>query len=182
MKIHIMGASGAGSTTLGKALSERWKHPYFDTDDYFWLSSAMPFTQRRAAEERNRFLKDDLQKHKDVIVGGSLVNWGDEWKTYFNLVVFLYLPPAIRLQRLMEREVERYGTAIFDNPERAALYQQFLTWATGYDDNTTHGRTLNTHRNWLSALDCPVLEIEGDTTIDERVNLVEQTLSGFLKF
>lgn len=179
MKIHIMGASCAGSTTLGQALSERWKYPYFDTDYYFWLPADVPFTQRRTPEERNQLLKTDLQPHTDVIVGGSLVSWGPEWQTYFDLVVFLYLPPAIRLQRLKNREVERYGTAIFDNPERAELYQQFLTWATSYDDSTFTGRSLQIHRQWLSTLECPVLEITGDTTVTERINLVEQALSGF---
>jgi adenylate kinase family enzyme len=179
MKIHIMGASCAGSTTLGHALAKRWKYANFDTDAYFWLPTDVPFTQRRTLDERNRLLNNDLQKHTDAIVGGSLVNWGQEWQTYFDLVVFLYIPPAIRLQRLKEREIERYGAAIFDNPERAALYQQFLTWAAGYDDNTTNGRNLNAHRNWLSTLACPVLEIDGDTTINERIDLVEQALSGF---
>jgi adenylate kinase family enzyme len=179
MKIHIMGASCAGSTTLGSALSERWKYPYFDTDYYFWLPADVPFTQRRTSDERNRLLKEDLQKYTDVIVGGSLLKWGAEWETYFDLVIFLYLPPAIRLERLKAREVERYGSAIFDNPERAVLYQQFLAWASGYDNNTTDGRNLASHRAWLSTLDCPVLEINGDTTVDERINLIEQALSGF---
>lgn len=179
MKIHIVGASCAGSTTLGRALSERWKYPYFDTDYYFWLPSDVPFTRRRTVEDRIQLLKDDLQKHTDVIIGGSLVNWGAEWETYFDLVVFLYVPPAIRLQRLKDREMERYGSAIFDDPERAALYQQFLAWASGYDDNTTNGRTLNVHRHWLSNLECPVLEIDGDTTVDERIKLMDEALSGF---
>lgn len=37
MKIHITGASSAGSTTLGSELTTVLSCPYFDTDDYFWL-------------------------------------------------------------------------------------------------------------------------------------------------
>jgi dephospho-CoA kinase len=36
MKIHILGASGAGITTLRKALSKRLGIRQFDADDYFW--------------------------------------------------------------------------------------------------------------------------------------------------
>jgi len=36
-RIHILGASGSGTTTLGRALAERLQCPHFDTDDYFWL-------------------------------------------------------------------------------------------------------------------------------------------------
>lgn len=35
-RIHIMGASGAGTTTLGKALAARLPHVHLDSDDYFW--------------------------------------------------------------------------------------------------------------------------------------------------
>lgn len=33
-KIHILGAAGAGTTTLGKALAERLNIAYFDSDFY----------------------------------------------------------------------------------------------------------------------------------------------------
>lgn len=89
MKIHIMGASCAGSTTLGHTLAEHCGYRYFDTDDYFWLPTHIPYTQRRTFNERNELLKADLQKQTDLVVGGSLINWGPEWQSYFSLVVFL---------------------------------------------------------------------------------------------
>jgi len=41
-RIHILGASGSGTTTLGRALAERLQYPHFETDDYFWLPTAPP--------------------------------------------------------------------------------------------------------------------------------------------
>lgn len=114
MRIHIFGASGAGSTTQGEDLSAELNIPYFDTDHYFWET---PFTVKRSAEERNAMLKADLAKHESLIVGGSLVSWGDEWLKTFDLAVFLYVPPDIRLERLRERELERYGNLIHTDPE-----------------------------------------------------------------
>jgi hypothetical protein len=35
-RIHILGASGSGTTTLGHALAARLQCPHFDTDAYFW--------------------------------------------------------------------------------------------------------------------------------------------------
>ena len=32
-KIHILGASGSGTTTLGKEISEKWGHTHLDSDD-----------------------------------------------------------------------------------------------------------------------------------------------------
>lgn len=140
-----MGASCAGSTTLGKALAQHLDWPYFDTDDYFWLPSAVPYTQKRDPVERKAMLLADFEAADNVIVGGSLVSWDDSWLTKFDLVVFLLIPHEIRMQRLDAREVERYGDHIFTDPVRVQLYKDFRDWAKGYDDNTTNGRNLNVH-------------------------------------
>ncbi|OJW14941.1 adenylate kinase [Mucilaginibacter sp. 44-25] len=172
MKIHIMGASCAGSTTLGKALAQQLGWSYLDTDDYFWLPSTIPYTQKRDPSERKAMLLADFEATDNAIVGGSLVSWDDSWLTKFNLVVFLRIPHEIRMQRLDAREAERYGDHIFTDPVRVQLYKDFRDWAKGYDDNTTNGRNLNVHLQWLERFQCPVLKIEGDTTVAERMNRV----------
>ena len=172
MKIHIMGASCAGSTTLGTALAGQLNYPLFDSDQYFWEPAEKPFTVKRDPELRNAMILHDIAQQPDWILSGSMVSWGSEWLNIFDLVVFLYIPHHIRMQRLHNRELERYGNAIFTDPERAANYQAFINWATGYDDNTTKGRTLQVHENWLSQVSSPVLEIHGDTTVQERIDLI----------
>ncbi|MGY3213350.1 adenylate kinase [Mucilaginibacter sp. HD30] len=176
MKIHIMGASCAGSTTLGNALAKRLGYTYLDTDHYYFVPSEIPYSVKRDPAERIAMLKADFEANEDVIVGGSLVSWGDDWHTKFDLVVFLYLPHAIRMQRLDARELKRYGDKIFTDPYRAAQYQKFTGWANGYDDNSTNGRNLSVHQQWISKLNCPVLKIEGDTTVDERIEQVMENI------
>ena len=79
MKIIIFGASGAGTTTLGRTLAEKlgWKH--LDADDYYWEPTDPPFQYKIPLEERNRRLWRDLQAHQSVIISGSLVTWGSHW-------------------------------------------------------------------------------------------------------
>jgi hypothetical protein len=36
----------------------------------------------------------------------------------------------------------------------------------------TNGRSLHSHKNWMSNLTTPLLVIEGDTTVEERVEVV----------
>ncbi|PJJ79623.1 AAA family ATPase [Mucilaginibacter auburnensis] len=176
MKIHIMGASCAGSTTLGNTLAKRLGYTYLDTDAYYFVPSEIPFSVKREPTERIAMMKTDFEGNENVIVGGSLVSWGDDWFSKFDLVVFLYLPHDIRMARLHAREVERYGDKIFNDPYRAMQYQQFTAWAKGYDDNTTNGRNLGVHLDWLSKVTCPVLKIEGDTTVEERIERVMSLL------
>lgn len=177
MKIHLFGASGAGVTTLGHALSTELALPYFDTDTYFWLLTEPPFTQRRPVAERDALLKHDLAQAPSCLVGGSLVGWGEHWLTAFDLAVFLWLPPALRLARLHQREQERYGAAIRSDPARAKQLRTFLAWAAGYDDNSSGGsRTLANHMAWFGRFSCPVLALRGDLTVAERVARVQAKL------
>lgn len=172
MNVHIMGAACAGSTTLGNALAEKLAIPYFDTDHFFWEQSQVPYTVRRDAVMRNQMLTESVLASPSFIVGGSLVNWGVEWQNMFDLVVFLYVPTEIRLERLVERELDRYGDVIFTDPQRNFHFKAFCEWASKYDDQTFTGRNIKTHRDWLDKLSCKVIEIRGNTTVEERLQFV----------
>lgn len=170
MKLHILGASCSGVTTLGQALESHLQIPYFDSDEYFWEKTIPPFTTRRNPELRNQMLMADINQYESWIIGGSLLKW--DLAIDFDLIVFLYIPHEIRMERLRKRELERYGEIIFTDPTRNQQYNDFLNWARGYDDNTTQGRTLAAHESWLAEQNCPVLKIRGDCSVEERVALV----------
>ena len=172
MKIHIMGASCAGSTTLGNALSARLKIPYFDTDDFFWERSDVPYTVRRDVPTRSRMLQEAVSKSDSYMIGGSLISWGEEWLSMFDLVVFLYVPKEVRMQRLVNREIERYGDIIYTDPVRSRLFREFYDWASKYDDRDFTGRNVRIHEDWLTKVKSRVVEFRGDTTVAERVEKV----------
>jgi adenylate kinase family enzyme len=108
-RIHIFGASGSGTTTLRKLLASRLSIPHFDTDEYFWIKTDIPFTEKRSENERVKLLGNDLYKHSSWVLSGSLCGWGDFAIPLFTLVIFLWIPHDIRLKRLKAREIERYG-------------------------------------------------------------------------
>lgn len=172
MKIFIMGASCAGSSTLGRQLAITLNMPYFDTDDYFWVQTEIPYSKKQDPAMRNQLLKNDVTEQLNCIVGGSLVSWGEEWKSIFDLVVFLYLPVDVRMIRLKDRELSRYGDAIFTDAVRNKIYNDFIDWAEQYDNRGFNGRNIKIHEDWLAGAHCPVLEIRGDKTVQEREDLV----------
>lgn len=144
MRIHILGAAGVGKTTLGLALASQLGIPYFDSDDYFWADSDTAFTIKREPEQRNQLLLADMANNPGYIVGGSMVSWGIDWNGMFDLIVFLRLPQDIRMQRLHNRELERYGDSIYT--DRATHYKEFMDWARSYEDETSLRRSLRNHR------------------------------------
>ena len=111
-RIHILGASGSGTTTLGRALAAHLQCPHFDTDNYFWLPTNPPFTQQREHTERQQLLMDAVTAHDAWVLSGSLCGWGDVAIPLFELVVFLQIPHDIRMERLRQREYERFGERI----------------------------------------------------------------------
>ena len=178
MKMQIMGASCAGSTTLGRALAARLNIPFFDTDEYFWLLTDPPYTTKREPALRNASIKADMAKHQSWVQAGSVIKWGADWEEMFDAVVFLYIPHELRMQRLTARELERYGDIIYTDPARARQHKDFVAWADKYDDVTFSGRNIKAHEDWLSRVDAKVLEIRGDTTVEERIERVVEFLRG----
>lgn len=178
MKIHIFGASGSGVTTTGNALAEKLAYRYFDSDDYFWEKSDVPFTVRRNHEERNSKIKTDLENSQNWILGGSIFRWGENVFPDFDLVVYLWIPPQIRMERLKKREFERYGNVIYTDPDRIKQFEDFMEWAADYDNNTgIANRNFQAHKNWLNSIDFPVLKISGDLTLQQRIDLIIENIN-----
>ena len=44
--IHIFGASGCGTTTLGDAVAEKLPLTHFDVDDFYWRPTDPPFVEK----------------------------------------------------------------------------------------------------------------------------------------
>lgn len=168
-KIHILGASGSGTSTLGSSLSKVLPHTHLDTDDYFWTTK---FTKQREVPKRREILEKDLLLNENWILSGAVCGWGDNFKSYFDLVIFLWVPQDIRLERLKQREYERYGSQILTGGSKYEQSKTFLEWASLYDSAGMEVRSKKLHEHWMADLSCPVLKIEGDYSVNERVDIV----------
>ena len=58
--IHIYGASGSGTSTLGRYLAEQFHYAFLDSDDYFWLPTDPKFTTKRPIAERVPLMRQDI--------------------------------------------------------------------------------------------------------------------------
>ena len=174
LRVHLLGASGSGTTTLGRALAAKLGCPHLDTDDFFWMRTDPPFQHIRERTERQEMLGTDLRGHRHWVLSGSLCGWGDMFIPLFELVVFLWVPPDIRLARLRERERERYGAAaIAPGGARYAAYETFMAWAAGYDDGLdVPERCRRLHEQWLAALPCPVERFMDAGSTEDHLALI----------
>ncbi len=172
MKILIFGGSGCGKTTLGKELERKTDFVHLDSDEYYWVKTELPFQEKIPLSIRNKNLKADFQKSKNVIVSGSLITWGKEWETSFDLVIFMYLKNNERMKRLEEREIERYGEMLITHKKTQQHSQEFLEWANQYENPNFNGRTLKIHNDWINLFDCKVLRIDGELELNDKTEKV----------
>jgi len=131
--IHIYGASGSGTTTLGSALAKELDVLHLDTDDYYWKESEIPYTEKYSPAERIESIRMRISNHQSWVLSGSLCSWGAPIAELFTLTIFVYLNPSLRLQRLRERELERYGNRIEKSGDMHEKHIQFMEWAAKYD-------------------------------------------------
>ncbi|MEK1862410.1 MAG: AAA family ATPase, partial [Rhizobium leguminosarum] len=118
--IHVLGASGSGTTSIGRALAERLDIAHLDTDDFFWMPTDPPFTTPRNADERIRLLLEEAARHDGWVLSGSALKWGGPLEPLYDLIVFLRIEPELRMARIRAREIARYGNRIGPGGDMAA--------------------------------------------------------------
>jgi adenylate kinase family enzyme len=77
MKIHLLGPSGSGTSSLGNLISQCYKVVHLDSDDLFWADTDIPYTQKRSAQERTQLLKSFIKENQHWVISGSALGWGD---------------------------------------------------------------------------------------------------------
>jgi adenylate kinase family enzyme len=174
-RIHLMGASGSGVTTLGRALAGRLALPHHDSDDYFWLPTAPPYQTTRPAADRLRLMREIFLPRPDWLLSGTVTGWGDELIPLFDLVIYVTTPREIRLRRLRAREATHFGAdAVAPGGWRHDETESFIEWASHYEAGDREGRSFAKHEAWLAGLPCPVVRVDGSRPLAE---LVEQLCS-----
>ena len=129
LRIHIIGASGSGVSTLGLQLASALACSHHDTDDYYWLPTNPPYQSPRLVEERVRLMKALFLTRDRWVLSGSSGEWIDPVIPYLDLVVFVRTPTAVRLERLKTRENQRFGPeANRPGGWNHEGYEWFLDW------------------------------------------------------
>jgi len=167
--VHILGASGSGTTTLGKALFEQFGYTLLDADDYFWLPTDPKYTTPRKVEDRQMLLSEAIAEAGKCVISGSLCGWGDIFISLFERVILVETPVRVRMERLKKREYEHFGERILPGGDMYEKHLEFLAWAARYDTAGTEQRSRALHDEWLRKVTCPVVCVEGTLPVEEML-------------
>ena len=172
MHIHITGASGSGTSTLGLALADVLGIRHLDTDHFFWMPTDPPFTTQREVGARITMLRQEALPDADWVLSGSAIKWGAEFEPLYDLVVFLTIDPMMRMERIRRREEARYGERIRPGGDMAVQSREFMEWAESYDTAGPERRSLVAHEEWLKTVTRPVLRLDSSRAVEQLVSEV----------
>ena len=174
--VHLFGASGSGTTTLGRMLAQEMGWTHLDSDDYFWLPTDPPFLQKCPAPERVALMKQNMDAAENVVISGSLVGWGDGLIPYFTLCVRTVVDPDVRLERLYQRELARFGARILPGGDMHEANQEFLRWARGYEDGPLTTRSRAMHDQWQQMLRCPCVTVDTTGPLEDALAVIRRAI------
>ncbi|MCM1568531.1 MAG: hypothetical protein NC081_03675 [Roseburia sp.] len=109
---------------------------------------------RGSKEERLALMKKDISENDNVVISGSLVDWGDELIPLFTLVIRLVTDTEIRIERIKLREWDKFGDRIAPGGDMYQQHLDFVEWARKYDTGSVNMRSKAKHDEWRKLLQC----------------------------
>ena len=179
MGVVIFGASGAGSTTLGKEAAKRLGFQHLDIDDYLWRwDTEIPLTVTRSPEERTERLMGDIKQHPDFVISGTIFSNSKLFEHLFDLAVFVSAPAEVCAERVRAREHARWGERVlpggdmYQSTRFHGDFNDYIVNAQRYEtaEASKFGRKL--HEQWISELPCPVIRADGTKSIVENADWI----------
>jgi len=141
------------------------------------LPTTPPYREKRPIADRLRLMREMFLDRSDWVLSGSLDGWGEPIVHLFDLVVFVEVPVDIRLKRLRDRESRHFGAgAVSPGGWRHRETEEFIEWASHYEDGSREGRNRTRHLTWLGTLTCPILRIDGTSPILDLVHDIIEAL------
>ena len=166
--ICVCGLNGSGKTTLARALAEELGFNHMDVEDYYFTSADNPYATARTREEVEELLLTDIRQHPCFVFSAVNGNMTAEINGYYDLIIYLEVPLDIRMKRIRQRAVDKFGDRVLPG---GAMYEQeekFFAYA--------EKRKPDAIEDWLKTVPCRVLRLDGTQPVQENVRRVRDVV------
>ena len=168
--IMICGLNGAGKSTLGKALAEKLGFYFIDNEDLFFpkTDAHYIYASPRSREEVEKLLLHEIRVHENFVFAAVKGDYGEDILPFYQYAVVIDVPKKIRLQRVKNRSFQKFGSRMLSG---GALYEQESAFF-----DMVRSRTENEVEEWVQALRCPVIHVDGTLPIEENIDSIIERL------
>ena len=149
--ILILGLNGCGKTTVGREVADRLGLLRMDAEDYYFPHSG-DYTQSRTEDEVHRLMEEDIRRHGDFVLSCVRCNISEEILRSVQLAAVLRTTPELRAQRIIQREIDRFGDRVFPGGDLYESRQAFHAFAAARSEELVTAS--------LRRLSCPVVELD----------------------
>ena len=173
MGLIICGMNGSGKSTLGRALAEHLGWRFVDNEDLYFPKSDLvcPYAVERTKDEVERLLLEEIRRDERFVFAAVRGNYGEDVLPYYKAAVLMEVPREIRLQRVQQRSVNRFGDRALPGGDLYESEKRFYDLiAARPDDYATR---------WLGALEIPVLRVDGTRALGENVAIITEWLGRY---
>lgn len=166
--VFILGLNGAGKTTLGRALAEKLGWLRMDVEDYYFPDMTVPYANARSREEVEQLMLADIRANGHFVLSSVSADLCDEIRAYCALAVWLRVPKSVRMSRIEQRELARFGARVLPGGDMYEQQLRFHEYA-GKRDESVVSRAIET-------LNCPVLTLNAAQPIEHSVQQIIDAL------
>jgi len=131
MKIHIIGGSGTGKTTLAVKLAREYAIVHYDLDELQWDNIAGDYGTKRDAADRDALLREILRQD-DWIIEGVYYKWCAQCFEDADKIYLLSTPRRTYRHRIIMRYVKRKLHLEKGKKETIQSLRALLKWADKY--------------------------------------------------
>lgn len=163
--ICVCGLNGSGKTTLAGALAKELSFEHMDVEQYYFSSMDNPYSSSRTREEVERLLLEDIKQNPSFVFSAVNGDMTPEINKNYALVVFLDVPLDIRMKRIRQRAIDKFGDRVLPGGDMYEQEEQFFSYA--------EKRTPEKIEDWLETLSCKVIRLDGTKTIQENVEFIK---------
>lgn len=164
--ILIFGPNGSGKTTLGRELARKLNCKHMDVEDYYFLPSNIPYTVSRTKDEVIPLMLADVEKYGKFVLSAVTGDFGEKIISKYDLAVCITVPRDIRIERIKQRAVDKYGERVLPGGDMFENNNRFIDFAAN--------RPLTLIDDFTKKLTCPVIYLDGTKTVDELLCEMEK--------
>lgn len=166
MIIHVMGASGSGTSSLGEFLAQKLGFNLIESDYYKWEQTDPPFQIMRSVDESNRLLMEEINKGENLIITGSL-HANPVTFPYIDLIIYLTCPTKERLKRVQNRDVALGRNSLEAEGKVRENFLGFLELAKNYNKKDLTCRSKASQKYVIKQSGVPVIKISTNQKVDK---------------
>ncbi len=184
--IAIVGLNGSGKSTLNHLLAGELGYFEMDVEDYYfpqqkahrqwaldhaqvWEQEQQPYAGEQDQAQVEAALLRDMEAHPQFVLSCVKLNWCQALRDRIGVVFYLQVPLEIRLARIRQREVRRFGQRALPGGDMYEQQERFRALISQREPATVEAS--------LAAMPCSVVRLDGTRPLEETLAKMLEALN-----